>query len=1166
MKTVMTGRRMQAWSVIGASVAMILAAASVRAAESQQQAPADRSATISIPAGSLDRSLQAYAEAMNVQLVYAPELVAGLRSRGLSGAYGRREALELLLNESGLTFRFVNERTVTLERAPQPGTRTLGPVRVEGADQTKPVRGEGTAQLGGIRGGQDQEARGLRPVTAAVGAGSPMAIEDVPRSVSVLTQAQMEAQDVQDLGEAVRRMPGLSMIQTSASSAASSSGAQVYSRGFRIDTVQIDGGAPRGLDMVRNGLLDLNAYERIELVRGANGAFAGTESPGGSLNLVRKRPGGAPMLDVALTAGTDERYQGTVDWSTPSLLDSPVAFRGVASYEDQQFPWDNDRLKRTSLYGIFDLPLGDRARLELGAQYQDVNEKGLYTGSYRYYDGPNVDAPFYFNVSPDWTFLNSETVELFSRFYVRLLDDWNLDIGVNYSNVEKSSLDAYVGLFVLSTTQDAFQICRNGTCTRRASRLIVSDNFATAENLGTDFRVSGQFETWGLTHNVTLLGDFNALATTDGRLQWGETTWPGLYALSDFLRLPDAAAPPRTNVRPPYDPDFKYTSSQWGLTVADEISWRDRAAVILSARRSDSEFSSGKVSRRASDGVVYDVRIDDDFDGTVNRAPEWHPSYAARFSPLRDVTVYGSYSQGFEEPQPRYTPSGEQLGATTYKNIEYGVKYGVADWLLTASRYTLKQEGVAVEIPGTQGQCGPKPNSYCYFGGGVSIESTGYELEAVGRFLNQLDVALSYTDNRTVNKPSDLPFDTRSPEKLVKASLGWDVPWIPSLTLNAGAVYTGAIFEQGTRRFYDPVTYALVAQLPYAFAEESTLIWDLGASYRVNDNVQVALLVENVSDTEYYSTVGSSTNYIGNPRTAMLKVTWRDAGDRSGYTASPTTGLAPFGDPGDWYGSFDVGQQRPEDWKAHSTGRGVSGETVKWKFETSPAEAFYARLGYRLNDRWRTEGEIGFRQHGFGKVGGNSTVPYGLCGVSYASAYIDTPEDRMTHCYDPQGEGQYWSFMANLIRDFGAPSNRLRPYLGLGLGATRASVDFSGRLDGYRDESYRAWYQQQFGSSLPVAPGETAFGSDTSWGLTYQVLAGVSWRVTDRATLDVNYKFIHDELDVKTANVKDYYPYDGWPTPLVNAGLPPLGSFKGDLNSHAFTVGLRWAFGAPSAH
>lgn len=1132
-----------------------------------------------IEAGPLTAVLRKFSESTGIQFVYSTPLASGLASPGVSGELTPSDALGRLLNGTGLIYRFTAPQTVTFEKADKTGnTRVLGPVRVEGAQQPAPPRGEGVAQLGGIRGGQDQEERGLRPVVAAVGAGSPTALEDIPRSVSVLTQTQIEAQDIQDFGEAIRRLPGLSMIERTSDtgSNAATGGGGIRARGFSVLNAQIDGGAPRNLDIINNGLSSLVAYERVELVRGPNGVFTGTGSPGGSLNLVRKRPGAVPTLDFTATGGSFGRRQALVDWSTPQIAGTALAFRSVASYEDQQFKWDNDHLKRGTLYGIMDAPLGERARLEVGAQYQNTRENGFYQSSYRYYDGPTMDLPFYFNYTPPWSFVDARVASLFSRFYVRLLDDWNFDFGLTYSHSDKRSLDSVINgqVNLLSNTKAAYQTCNaaTGVCTSAPAQFFARENFYGEEILGTDFRVTGKFSTWRLDHDVELLGDFGESINARTELSRYDLNWPKIYTLADFASLPNFSAPNRAEGNVTYiDDGFRNSSSAYGLTVNDVVSWRQRIFLTLSARLQDQEASTGSVMRRRSDGARFDISPGELNSGNVNRDQKWRPSWALAVKPLREMTVYGSFSEGSTDQSTFFESDGKRLGPQTWDNAELGVKYGRFGWLLSTAGYRLKQGNVATQIPGTTGLCGPTPTSLCYFASGATVESKGYDVELSGRLFNRLDLQASYTTNETTTLKTSLPAETRNPDKLAKLFANWDVPWFPGLSLNLGAVYTGRVFQSGNRTIYDPVTFKVIDKFPFEYAESSTTIWDVGADYSLGNNIRVNLLLENAGNTEYYSTVASYAQHVGNPRTATLKVTWRDGGDRTGQTRSPSTGLAPFGSPSDWYGSLDIGQNDPGDWKAHSTGKGLSGETVRWNFETEARPAFAASLGYRLTNHWRTEFELGWRENTFGKVGGNGTVPYGLCSLDYAGRFVGTAQDRLTHCYDPQGEGVYWTLLGNVIRDFGAPEARVRPFVGVGLGATRASVDFSGRFDGYTDAVYRDWYLRTNKVPLPastaVAPGEKVLGTDAAWGLSFQAIAGVSWRITDQATLDATYKYTRDRLDIRTANVTDYYPREFQsgnipePNVLVGSGLPQIGSFKGDLDSHVISLGFRWAFG-----
>ncbi|MBB4865719.1 outer membrane receptor protein involved in Fe transport [Pseudomonas nitritireducens] len=68
-----------------------------------------------IPAMSLDDALAAYGIATNVQVLYPAGLTQGLRSGPATGRLTREQALAQILAGSGLSFRFTDQRSVTLQ-------------------------------------------------------------------------------------------------------------------------------------------------------------------------------------------------------------------------------------------------------------------------------------------------------------------------------------------------------------------------------------------------------------------------------------------------------------------------------------------------------------------------------------------------------------------------------------------------------------------------------------------------------------------------------------------------------------------------------------------------------------------------------------------------------------------------------------------------------------------------------------------------------------------------------------------------------------------------------------------------------------------------------------------------------------------------------------------
>ncbi|MCZ7009869.1 STN domain-containing protein, partial [Salmonella enterica] len=86
-----------------------------------------------IRAGSLDKALETLARQSHIQILYAPELVAGRRSRGLSAALTPAEARERLLAGTGRRAVAVNANTFVLQRAraPAPAPRPTPPLRAD---------------------------------------------------------------------------------------------------------------------------------------------------------------------------------------------------------------------------------------------------------------------------------------------------------------------------------------------------------------------------------------------------------------------------------------------------------------------------------------------------------------------------------------------------------------------------------------------------------------------------------------------------------------------------------------------------------------------------------------------------------------------------------------------------------------------------------------------------------------------------------------------------------------------------------------------------------------------------------------------------------------------------------------------------------------------------
>lgn len=115
-----------------------------------------------------------------------------------------------------------------------------------------------------------------------------------------MTRKQLDDQDLTDLKDAANHTTGLVGVQ------GVGKGMILTSRGFQIDDWQYDGvPIPRNTYALGNwATQDLIFFDRLEILRGASGPLQGTGSPGGAINLVRKRGQNAPTVTLTGKAGS----------------------------------------------------------------------------------------------------------------------------------------------------------------------------------------------------------------------------------------------------------------------------------------------------------------------------------------------------------------------------------------------------------------------------------------------------------------------------------------------------------------------------------------------------------------------------------------------------------------------------------------------------------------------------------------------------------------------------------------------------------------------------------------------------------------------------------------------------------------------------------------------
>lgn len=134
----------------------------------------------------------------------------------------------------------------------------------------------------------------------------PATVQDTPQAINVIDNAQLKAQGVTSLEQALRNVPGITIA---IGEGGTLSGDQFKIRGFDAkDDVYID-----GLRDFGSYVRDSFNYEEVQVLKGPSGAMFGRGTTGGAINTISKRPRLEDFTSVDGYLGNGDYYRALAD-------------------------------------------------------------------------------------------------------------------------------------------------------------------------------------------------------------------------------------------------------------------------------------------------------------------------------------------------------------------------------------------------------------------------------------------------------------------------------------------------------------------------------------------------------------------------------------------------------------------------------------------------------------------------------------------------------------------------------------------------------------------------------------------------------------------------------------------------------------------------------------
>lgn len=542
--------------------------------------------------------------------------------------------------------------------------------------------------------------------------GLPMDVKDTPQTISTIAAEDMKDFGATGANDALRMGTGINVEQYETNRAS------YNSRGFDIQLTQLDGVGMTNSWGTVVGQLDTFLFDKIELIRGANGLLTGVGNASGTINYVRKRPTNQDGGEIDVSGGSWNNYRGAIDYNKVLTSDGSWAARVVATHDDGKSYLRSLHDRKTNLYGVVDGQIGEHGVLTFGASYSDARQKSPMWGALTFntVSGGQLEFPVSSSTSQDWTFWNTKTRTAFAEYTHDLGAGWEAKLAYNHQDTDQHTRIFY------AYNLDNGAINDDGTG-------LVGLPYAShdvSHNDIFDVSVSGKFGAFGRKHDL-LLGVSRGRASTvtdiDPYIAGDDTDAYGNIILPAFPYAGNAVPLPEFGPTVRGGSGHQTITRLYGVTrlaITDSIKGIVGVNAVKLNREGTSIYGSGGNVLKPDSQKVS-------------------PYVGATWDVTRDTLAYASYSDIFQN-QDQSDALKNVLEPAKGSNVEVGVK---SEWLdrkllTTFALFQAKERGLATYV-------GIDPDTLNYIYAPEDKTSKGFEMEATGALNADARISVGFT-------------------------------------------------------------------------------------------------------------------------------------------------------------------------------------------------------------------------------------------------------------------------------------------------------------------------------------------------------------------------------------------------------------------------------------
>jgi len=710
-----------------------------------------------------------------------------------------------------------------------------------------------------------------------------LTIKETPQSLTIVTQKQIEDQNLQQVGDILRFTPGVAVQEFGVPGAGR---ATFFARGYEINNFQIDGMPTSasmfgGADLMAS--MDTALYERVEIIRGSTGLTSGPGDPSASINFVRKRPDFVPLRRASVSYGTWAKRRADVDISQPFNDSGSLRGRMVAVAARGNH-WMERVEERTGLfYGIIEADVLDETTLSLGyTNFRKYVDDATPHGTALRGDTDGIYQLFrekgrHFNPATQWSYAKQDVGQWFVQARHGFNDNWSMSASYQHTRNRPDRVYGILGVNrYYALTGDA--MLEYGR--------IKPDN--TSHNL--DVSLLGKFLLWGRDAQIAA-GFSGQKSEVASPAYWNSNVnWTGvtIYYNPDNWNNGDVPLPRYRGeiLIDQHGSIVQNHEKSYGMFVSTKFKPLQDLSVIAGARRNRHDLTVYWANPNGNRGNPMNISQPSKIIPYVGLIYDLTPTTAlyASYTGIykQQKRVGGVTAKEREETGVRYRALPPVEGNT----MELGIKRALFEDRLNlhAAAFrmhekSLAQSGNNYYIAGDDPQriiCDNpyEPATLCVpaeVGGGPTI--SGLELSVAGAITERWMINAGYTYLHL--KPyREFGYAYGTPRGAVD-KYDFDRPK-HSFSLFSSYKFTNALTVGGGVRWKsrtEHLNYSFYTYKIYDQSQGSYAVVDLMARYDVNKNIVLGLNVGNLFDRTYFA--NNLSSYFGAPRNVTASMSMK---------------------------------------------------------------------------------------------------------------------------------------------------------------------------------------------------------------------------------------------------------------------------------------------------